>query len=479
MYLKNILVVNGNKLNSYALSLEAAYYYSKLGDKVNYLDLNIYSNPFSKLRKLRNSILEKNKINLVYIAGCLTLTLKSAILASQWYLNASRNKNPWEYRLQTINLETGELVRSLIARTMGTGNFSLKECRKIQVFEIVLKLFVSYQRTKIAIAKADGLINLGIAHGGRDSFSAGAVAAFREKGVKVRLIESGGIPSNWSNFETSPHYSPDFWTRLSGVPESQLGTINDSIRNWWTIRIKGSDHFRGEEWSQTRTSGKIPLDLPKEFISFFTTSEFEIPVFKDFDVFPGEYKNQFEALEDLYRVASELNLHVVVRRHPNSIDWQGIDREEVIWENFKKLPNLTYIGPKEKVDSITLAVLSKQVFTFKSSVGIEAIWLGTSAYAMGPARWAWSEELRVWDKHKLKSILQFTPVVNQENAVRWAVMMMKMDNPNQIFESITGNIAKYQDRIYYIKNFDRKIEQIFLYTLFITQKFRAKASHLN
>ena len=66
------------------------------------------------------------------------------------------------------------------------------------------------------------------------------------------------------------------------------------------------------------------------------------------------------------------------------------------------MPNLTYIRPKEKIDSIELAKQSKQVFTFKLSVGIEAIWLGVSAFAMGPARWAWTDELRAWNGNQLK-----------------------------------------------------------------------------
>jgi hypothetical protein len=468
--MNNVLVVNGRKINSFALSLEASLFYRMKNHNVKFLNLNFYNNPFSKMNRFRNSILKVNSIEQIYLTKGFLKSVNSAHLALLWYLRAKKSDHPWSYRLPIIDLETGELVRSLIARTMGSGNFSLLDCSRTQVLDIVFKFFLSYKRTIIAIERYSGQLELGIAHGGRDSFSAGAVAAFREKNIPVRLIESGGISKNWSNFENSPHYSPDFWSRLQEV--KIIDNRMDTVQAWWTERIKGSDHFRGEEWSQTRTPGYLPNQLPNVFITFFTTSEFEIPVFKNFDVFPGKYKNQFEALSDLYKITNEFKIHLVVRRHPNSVDWQGIDREFELWDRFKNLPNLTYIGPKEKIDSIELAKLSKQVFTFKSSVGIEAIWMGVPAFAMGPARWAWTDELRAWNENELKEKILDSPKNNHQHAIRWAQMMLTMDYPNKIFRSIQGNYARTSQDTYLITKFDKIIESFYLNLLFFTQYCR-------
>jgi hypothetical protein len=465
--MSGVLVVNGRKINSFALSLEASYFYHLNNYNVKFLNLNIYNNIFSKSVRFRNKVLKENFIEQIPLANRFLQSFHCANLALLWYLNARKSEKPWSYRLQTMNLETGELVRSLIARTMGSSNFSLLNCSRSQVLDIVFKLFLSYHRTISAIERFPGLLELGIAHGGRDSFSAGAVAAFREKKIPVRLIESGGVTTNWSNFEKSPHYSPNFWSRLREVEDVNCGA--DNVDEWWAERLRGSDHFRGEEWSGSRTLGHLPSELPSVFITFFTTSEFEIPVFKDFDVFPGKYKNQFEALSNLYKLTSELDIHLVVRRHPNSVDWQGMDRESKLWDGFKSLSNLTYIGPKEKIDSIELAKRSKQVFTFKSSVGIEAIWLGVSAFAMGPARWAWTDELRAWDENRLKDIILNSPKNNNQHAIRWAQMMLTMDCPNKIFTSIAGNYAHTIGETYVITRFDELIEAITLKLLFFTQ----------
>jgi hypothetical protein len=474
MCANQVLVVNGRKINSYALTLEAANYYKKLNYEVSYLDLNIYQNFFSRLTRLRNSILKNNDIEIIKVKNKLILTLNSAFLAMQWYLCAIRQSDPWKFSLNNSKLEIGRLVRSLIARTMGTGNFTLKECSKIQVFDIVLKLYVSYFRTLIAIDNNSSPIDLGIAHGGRDSFSAGAVSALRERNIKVRLVESGGIVSNWTNFETSPHYSPDFWSRLKNVDLAKPSRKIEIIEAWWSDRIRGSDHFRGEEWSHSRNPGELPLNLPCEFISFFTTSDFEIPVFNDFEIVPGKYKNQFDALEELYRLANEKGIHIVVRRHPNSVDWKGQDREAKLWEKFIQIPNLTYIGPNEKIDSIELARRSSQVFTFKSSVGIEAIWLGVPSFALGPARWSWLEELRVWDEDKLNKVLLSKPQVSKDHAIRWATMMIEMDNPNDLFVSISGNCAQFSKRNIHILRIDNVVERVLIQMLFSLQYIKTK-----
>jgi hypothetical protein len=240
----------------------------------------------------------------------------------------------------------------------------------------------------------------------------------------------------------------------------------NEIEIWWAERLKGSDHFRGEEWSQTRIPGLLPHRLPQEFITFFTTSEFELPIFKDFEIIPGKYKTQFQALSDLYKITNELKIHLVIRRHPNSVDWQGSDREFQLWNEFKNLPNLTYIGPKEKIDSIELAIRSKQVFTYKSSVGIESIWLGVSAFAMGPARWAWTNEIRAWDENQLRFVILNQKENDKQHAIRWAEMMINMDYPNKIFKSIEGNYARTATNTYHLTKLDIFIELLVVNSLF-------------
>jgi hypothetical protein len=60
---------------------------------------------------------------------------------------------------------------------------------------------------------------------------------------------------------------------------------------------------------------------------------------------------------------------------------------------------------------------------------------------MGPARWAWKDELRAWSKDKIVTLLRSSNRCNREDAAIWATMMLEMGQPNSIFTEIHGNLA--------------------------------------
>jgi hypothetical protein len=438
----NILIVNGRKINSFGLTLECASHFSQLGHRVQLVNLDLMALPLSDKNRVLSEILTRNKItqpNPGRLRALRNLAHASR-LAFDWYEFALRSRDPWDSKLDSIDLPIGTLVKSLIARSMGSSQFDLVDCPRLQVNDIATKAIYSYLRTLNAIQSSSRKPDLGVAHGGRDSYSAGAVVAFEKQGIKVNLVEAGGTPNRWSLFENSPHYAPDFWSRMGSAPDKPLDL--KQVKRWWESRLAGSDHFAAEEWGSSRMRDLMPQNLPEKFITFFTTSDFEIPVFRKFEFLPSFYKNQFEAFDNLWSEAQKLRIHIVIRRHPNSLDANGVDREALLWAKRKKLSGVTYIGPHEKIDSILLAKSSNKVFTYRSSVGIEANWLGVPSFAMGAARWAWTAELRVWDNETLNEVLRVDHIANRSHSIRWANMMIKMDFQNTEFEEVHGNFAK-------------------------------------
>ena len=438
----NILIVNGRKINSFALTLECASHYSQQGHSVQLVNLDLTALPFSEKNRLLRKILSKNRINESEfgLLRALRNINNASQLALDWYQLALQSREPWDTKLESIEIPIGTLVKSLIARNMGSSQFALIDCPQLQVNEIATKAIYSYLQTNDAIKNSSSKPDLGIAHGGRDAYSAGAVVAFERQGIKVSPVEAGGVQSRWSLFENSPHYAPDFWSRMECTPDEPFD--QQLVKQWWESRLAGSDHFASKEWGSSRIRGLMPENLPKTFITFFTTSDFEIPVFRKFDFSPSAYKNQFEAFNNLWNVAQKSGAHIIIRRHPNSLDANGVDRESSLWEEVKNLPGVTYIGPHEKIDSILLAKSSSKVFTYRSSVGIEAIWLGVPSYAMGAARWAWTDELRVWNNERLIEVLSREQNGNPSHSIRWANMMITMDYDNVEFREIHGNFAK-------------------------------------
>ena len=442
---RNVLIVSGRKINSFALTLESVNYLKQSGSKVLYLDLDVFASPISKKRIYRNQILKNLQVK--KLTNPIGLTLKNMLLSGRitldWYSSAQKSANAWNHGERTLNLPLNKIVKSLLARSMGSSQFELSECNKNHVYKLAFDTVFAFLQTQSILDRIpkDSCIDLGVAHGGRDAYSAGAVSLFRRENIQTRLLELGGVSNRWSVFEHSPHYSPDFWRKISDTDDELFD--QRLIAGWWDKRLKGADHFRSENWQNSRDLGVLPALLPQHFITFFSSSDFEIPIFEDFDVFPDEFKNQFRALEILSELASLNSIHLVIRRHPNSVDKFGVDREIDSWKKYFNLPNVTYIGPNEKIDTLLLAKLSKVVFTYKSSVGIEAIWLGVSAFALGPARWAWHSKLRAWNKTEIEQVLKFGILPQKKDASKWAAMMLNIDFECQVFREIAGNYASY------------------------------------
>lgn len=446
---KNVLIVAGRKINSFALTLECANHLRQSGSNVYYLDLDIFMFPFSQKKRFRNKILKTMQVKRP--TNPTNLTIKNLLLAGKismiWYASALKSVNAWNFVETTLNLPLNKTVKSLLARSMGSSSFELQECNNNHVYKLTFDTVFAFLQTRSQLDRLSRnfQIDLGVVHGGRDAYSAGAVALFRMRNIQTKLLELGGVSNRWSVFDNSPHYSPDFWQKIT---ETDIANCDQAaIEKWWERRLKGSDHFRSENWQKSREEGSLPSSLPHEFITFFSSSDFEVPIFEDFDIFPDEFKNQFQALKNLSDVAAANSMHVVIRRHPNSVDKFGVDRELHNWNEYIDLPNTTYIGPNEKIDTILLAKLSRIVFTYKSSVGIEAIWLGVPAFALGPARWAWDSSLRAWNKAEIEKVLKVDTPSQKLHATRWAAMMLSIDFECRVFKDITGNYATYRSTL--------------------------------
>lgn len=442
------LIVTGHKINAWAVSWEKAYETHFSGKSVEILNLDPIRSIFKNSYLLEKEFSRNLNIKISFSGFFRTIWLifKCRIQANSW-LKAATSVHQWQlYRDEVFDeVSISRVLRSLLARTMGTSNFNLEECNRNLVLETLTQLFYSYHSTLKYLNSKDYFTE-GFVCGGRDSTSAGIIAAFRRKRIPVRIIETTGIPTRWMTYQVSPHYAPEFWSYLSQFGKIQL---TDEVSNWWKERLRGVDHYSQRDWGLTRDSGLISNSLKElEFVTFFTTSDFEIPIFPEFDYIESEFQDQYEALNNLINVAKEFDLFVVVRRHPNSLDLMGNDRESNKWREISRLPNVVYIPPSDRTDSIELLRRSKAVFTFKSSIGVEALWLNKPAYAMGSAKWAYTSEIRCWTMNKLRTIFEkdFHQENTQYHAILWAKLMCTMGCAYQFFEKTNARIAIFKGK---------------------------------
>lgn len=434
------LVVLGVKVNSWAFGIEQIYRLSKLGEKVIVLDLGTNtgrpsSNPRSKFQ-----------FDFLDELGCEYLDWQTVISKPtrqkitsdvRAWLKRLQNSDKW-YLEMYEDLPLGRILMSNYARTAGTKEFplsllSLGSQLKI-ASQAVLALRV-YEALKLDFTKVS-------VSNGRSPVEAGVLFGARRDQKETFVLERGASTQQWFIWETSCHYSPDWWKLLQ---ETSLNTKNEIFltvaNDYWSKRLKGWDSLSGRDWGHEFDKGNLPKGLPTQFVTFFCTSEHESPALPEFECSNLGFPSQQIAVRKLAEVCQSLNIPLVIKRHPNSLASDGMDREELHWNWVKEHQSVTYIGPKDRVDTYELISKSYAVVTFKSSVGIEAAALGIPSRAMGPAEWACSSEARIWTEVDVMNFLSNPTLLSNSHHLEWGYLASTFGQELEIFGDITGGYA--------------------------------------
>jgi hypothetical protein len=148
------------------------------------------------------------------------------------------------------------------------------------------------------------------------------------------------------------------------------------------------------------------------------------------------FLDQFTALNVLLEEAQNLNLTVVIRRHPNSLGEDGVDREINLWEEFQNHIGVKYFGPTERVDSYLLAIGAKSCFTWRSTIGFDTLCLGIPTYSLGPSKWAIDESVRAWDRRSVALALRSPTLPNLDLVNLYASYMSHFGEKLTLFREI-------------------------------------------
>ena len=442
----SILVCAGPKVNSYAVAWE----------KIKELNSNkidacilIFDPAKSFLRKyyMLDRIFSKNlsvKPNFFGISRTLEIFYSSRSKALAWYSVAVKDLNWREVHIkENSSLPIGLVIESLLARTMGTNRFNLVDCNKNLVIETITNFLSAYEST-IEFLKRNRSITQGYVCGGRDAYSGGVLYAFRHFNLPCGIMETTAIRTKWATYKVSPHFPPEFWTLLE---DSDPDLQSKGTSEWWQERLSGIDHVSQRDWGQTRVINQLP-ELPEKYITFYSSSEFEVPLMKEFNPQFSNFTNQFDALESLIQFTQIFKMPLVIRRHPNSLSALGQDQEQKIWAKYMYNKNIIYIPPQDKCDSIKLAFGSQAVFTFKSSIGAESLWMEIPTFAMGSPRWAYSKDIRIWSLEELKNCFQngFIQPKSKNHAIRWSNLMLSLGQYYELFEWVDARVIIYRGK---------------------------------
>lgn len=167
------------------------------------------------------------------------------------------------------------------------------------------------------------------------------------------------------------------------------------------------------------------------------------------------YKSQFQVVAELISICHSLSLPVVIRRHPNSLGIDGVDREKKLWRQvIESTPNaqVFYYGPKVALNSYSLIEDSRCIVVWKSSIGFETLALGKPTIATATAKWSWFSSLRAWSNSDLYRFISNPKICNEhKNVVKeFAGFMANSGTQTTFFKEINkwGFVTIEGDKIF-------------------------------
>jgi hypothetical protein len=397
------VVVIGPKLKSWAIGLEIACTLAKNGNQVLILDFSNFQKhwPYSfgrKFKQFRLTSLYKIEVQKI-----------------------RRNRAPFDLeilegisstdelsRLKFDDIQIGHLILASLYAKLGTASLEIAKVEKSLIRATAsLVVDVLFSISRLELFEHSAVEEL-IVFNGREPIEASCLLLASNTGISTRVSERASTSDKYCIYRKSPHTNSEWWDKIQKFEEStKFGgvVVSEELREIYKKeKSSGFDPYQKIKWREYMDPSER-FDLPStDYVVFYSVSTGEVSPFPDFETKLG-FQDQFSALRALIEEAKKLNLVVVIRRHPNSLGQDGLDRELTMWEEFQNLSNVKYFGPTQKVDSYLLARGARCCFTWRSTIGFDTLCLGIPSYSLGPSKWALDDSVRAWDSESLVQAL--------------------------------------------------------------------------
>lgn len=218
-----------------------------------------------------------------------------------------------------------------------------------------------------------------------------AAWAFRQfllaHNISVYYHERGSTIYSYQLLDHMPHdyYS---WLDSYNILRSTSGplTLSDlnQAQNWLSNKISKQDQqtINFGLSSQMGLANSLNLPHDKTIITYFTVS-FDEWMSLPSDIYPRSvWPDEFSALHSLLSIVNNLpDIHLILRVHPNNLNKHPMDQLRI--HNTLLPSNATLVPAHSLVDSYELLSISHSIFTYGSSIGYEAAYLGKPVYIFG------------------------------------------------------------------------------------------------
>jgi hypothetical protein len=204
---------------------------------------------------------------------------------------------------------------------------------------------------------------------GRGPDQAATIEACELSGIKYYSLEHGGRPGiqyHFQNFQTqnTSAFQDYFWEKEGDIDETERVQMLSQAKEWLKRRRVLPPTFG----SPIRRSNTTYFKTSRKRLALFTSS------ISEFDAYALESNevNQLQAFEMLLNeLDSETNVEVVIRIHPNQINYSLGDLSE-LYKVFKNY-SVRIVMPWEDDSSYDIAKEADSCFFWNSTLGLETL----------------------------------------------------------------------------------------------------------
>jgi hypothetical protein len=282
----------------------------------------------------------------------------------------------------------GQFIYTPLVSRIGIKHFRLSLVTRIRYLKLYFS-FVSGYETLNHILNKESYSHFVLING-RDAFGAGCQLVAHVKKIKVVCLEES------LNLKPYPQYGI-WWGNMHHwkVRNREALRINSGYGAKFTnqdalVFIQREYHLNSKWWKVNTSYASLPNFKDKKTVCFFTSSEKETSTFPSSLSKLNDIDNSDQSFElaRIHKVAMELNIHLIIRMHPNFAKDEISKREREYFYNLtKNWRNTTLILNNNAVDSYALAKKCWMNFTFRSSLGAELEAIGVPVYYMAPTTW--------------------------------------------------------------------------------------------
>jgi hypothetical protein len=401
---KQVLIFVGKRTKNWAIGLDIACQISKTHGRVVLCDTRKYSGilrpisisrllnqkKFSKAFNFRIHVLKKP--NIFERIG----TLRETVVKIKELRNSEKDS------------DLRRILKCHFASYFGTSEVCIQEISTIRMFLTTYRALSLMKACSRFLGQFNNSIESNYLFNGREIVESCIISEIRKRKLRILLYERASRSDKYEVYKTSPHNNEEWWKKIS---ENKLANFENfynkssEIRNYIESKKNGLDPFTSIKWRDFLDGSSTQLtDMPTKFIVFFSVSTSEFSPFPEYNSRTG-FHTQFEALRQLKSVAQDTGISLVVRRHPNSIGHDGVDREVELWEEFISDKSVIYFPPSSRADSYLIAERSIAVFTWRSTIGFDTLCRGIPSFALGPAKWALDDRVRAWNRKTIEYVL--------------------------------------------------------------------------